>query len=187
MWQLATGLAVVPAIVGGATYAAQNGGTYASYFSSYPFANETAADAAVDNIPFRRYRIWSPLRWPCYLCCYLRRQFGGPLVPDRQVLQQGQSRRRPGFYYMANAGGRLIGTLISGFLYEATAEDFGLAALLWISSAFFVAAAGVSCLLRSESGSQKYNFRSGPCGCGGRRSISLKLIYFASLLLICNL
>jgi len=27
-----------------------------------------------------------------------------------------------GFYYMANAGGRLVGTLLSGLLYEAAAR-----------------------------------------------------------------
>lgn len=37
-----------------------------------------------------------------------------------------------GFYYMANAMGRLIGTLLSGWLYQA----YGLEACLWISSIF---------------------------------------------------
>jgi MFS family permease len=36
-----------------------------------------------------------------------------------------------GFYYMANAGGRLIGTLLSGLTYAAA----GLAACLWVSTA----------------------------------------------------
>lgn len=36
-----------------------------------------------------------------------------------------------GFYYMANAGGRLIGTLLSGLTYKWA----GLAACLWVSSA----------------------------------------------------
>ncbi|MDR5901171.1 organoarsenical effux MFS transporter ArsJ [Halomonas icarae] len=40
-----------------------------------------------------------------------------------------------GFYYMANAMGRLAGTLLSGWVYQA----FGLAACLWISSALVVA------------------------------------------------
>lgn len=39
-----------------------------------------------------------------------------------------------GFYYMANAGGRMIGTLISGIVYNY----IGLAACIWISGAFLV-------------------------------------------------
>lgn len=35
-----------------------------------------------------------------------------------------------GFYYMANAMGRLLGTLLSGWLYQA----YGLAACLWVSA-----------------------------------------------------
>jgi predicted MFS family arabinose efflux permease len=37
-----------------------------------------------------------------------------------------------GFYYMANAMGRLIGTLLSGWVYQ----EYGLEACLWISSVF---------------------------------------------------
>lgn len=37
-----------------------------------------------------------------------------------------------GFYYMANAMGRLIGTLLSGWLYQ----DYGLATCLWVSAGF---------------------------------------------------
>ena len=36
-----------------------------------------------------------------------------------------------GFYYMANAGGRLAGTVLSGLLYELG----GLEACLWASAA----------------------------------------------------
>jgi MFS family permease len=43
-----------------------------------------------------------------------------------------------GFYYMANAGGRLMGTVLSGVLYQWQ----GLEACLW-ASAIFVVAAGV--------------------------------------------
>lgn len=39
-----------------------------------------------------------------------------------------------GFYYMANAMGRLIGTLLSGWLYQA----YGLSACLWVSSAMLL-------------------------------------------------
>ena len=45
-----------------------------------------------------------------------------------------------GFYYMANAIGRLIGTLLSGWVYQA----YGLSACLWISSAFLFATVLVS-------------------------------------------
>jgi predicted MFS family arabinose efflux permease len=48
-----------------------------------------------------------------------------------------------GFYYMANAGGRLLGTVLSGWVYQAA----GLAACLWISAAFVVIAALVSLAL----------------------------------------
>ncbi|WP_374601812.1 organoarsenical effux MFS transporter ArsJ [Arenimonas sp.] len=45
-----------------------------------------------------------------------------------------------GFYYMANAGGRLLGTVLSGAVYQA----WGLAACLAISAAFVLLAAAVS-------------------------------------------
>ncbi|HEY4642163.1 MAG TPA: organoarsenical effux MFS transporter ArsJ [Thermoanaerobaculia bacterium] len=45
-----------------------------------------------------------------------------------------------GFYYMANAGGRLIGTVLSGVVYQFA----GIAGCLWISSLFVVAAALIS-------------------------------------------
>ena len=48
-----------------------------------------------------------------------------------------------GFYYMANAMGRLIGTLLSGWVYQLA----GLAACLWISSAFIALAALISLAL----------------------------------------
>lgn len=39
-----------------------------------------------------------------------------------------------GFYYMANAMGRLLGTVLSGWLYQS----YGLAMCLWVSTAFIV-------------------------------------------------
>jgi len=48
-----------------------------------------------------------------------------------------------GFYYMANAGGRLTGTVLSGLLYGL----FGLAACLWASTLFVLAAGVISMLL----------------------------------------
>jgi len=48
-----------------------------------------------------------------------------------------------GFYYMANAGGRLLGTVLSGWVYQVA----GLGACLWISAAFVAIAALVSLAL----------------------------------------
>jgi predicted MFS family arabinose efflux permease len=48
-----------------------------------------------------------------------------------------------GFYYMSNAMGRLIGTLLSGAVYQV----YGLGACLWISSAFVLFAALISIAL----------------------------------------
>jgi len=45
-----------------------------------------------------------------------------------------------GFYYMANAMGRLIGTILSGWVYQ----EYGLAACLWISSLFVAIASLLS-------------------------------------------
>ena len=48
-----------------------------------------------------------------------------------------------GFYYMSNAMGRLIGTVLSGWVYQV----YGLQACLWISSAFVLLAALISIAL----------------------------------------
>ncbi len=48
-----------------------------------------------------------------------------------------------GFYYMANAGGRLTGTLLSGVMYQAG----GLESCLWTSTALAVVAACISTFL----------------------------------------
>jgi predicted MFS family arabinose efflux permease len=45
-----------------------------------------------------------------------------------------------GFYYMANAGGRLVGTVLSGWVYQTQ----GLTGCLWWSAAFVLAAALLS-------------------------------------------
>lgn len=45
-----------------------------------------------------------------------------------------------GFYYMANAMGRLVGTVLSGWVYQS----YGLVACLWISTAFIAITALVS-------------------------------------------
>ena len=51
-----------------------------------------------------------------------------------------------GFYYMANAGGRLVGTVLSGLLYQWQ----GLEACLWASAIFVLAAGVLSRLLPSD-------------------------------------
>lgn len=48
-----------------------------------------------------------------------------------------------GFYYMANAMGRLAGTVLSGWVYQQA----GLQACLWISALFLALAAAISLLL----------------------------------------
>lgn len=48
-----------------------------------------------------------------------------------------------GFYYMANALGRLLGTLLSGWVYQAA----GLAACLWVSAAFLLLVSCISVFL----------------------------------------
>lgn len=52
-----------------------------------------------------------------------------------------------GFYYMANACGRLLGTVLSGFAYQ----QWGLAACLWLSSAMLLAALACSAYLAKIS------------------------------------
>ena len=45
-----------------------------------------------------------------------------------------------GFYYMSNALGRLIGTILSGWVFQ----QWGLEACLWVSSLFVLLAAAIS-------------------------------------------
>ena len=56
-----------------------------------------------------------------------------------------------GFYYMANAAGRLTGTLLSGLVYMF----WGLEACLLISALFIAIATGVSLLLPTEENRQE--------------------------------
>lgn len=51
-----------------------------------------------------------------------------------------------GFYYMANALGRLIGTLLSGWIYQVA----GLEACMWVSSSFIALAALISLALPKQ-------------------------------------
>lgn len=52
-----------------------------------------------------------------------------------------------GFYYMANAMGRLLGTVLSGWVYQ----QYGLEACLWISSLFIALAALLSLALPQQA------------------------------------
>ena len=55
-----------------------------------------------------------------------------------------------GFYYMANAGGRLIGTLLSGVVYVS----HGLPGCLWVSTGFVAVATGLTALLPRQAKSE---------------------------------
>jgi MFS family permease len=63
-----------------------------------------------------------------------------------------------GFYYMANAGGRLTGTVLSGALYQWE----GLEACLWASAAFVLAAGSLSLLLPRAQPSHAASSSSAP-------------------------
>ncbi|MBW2473160.1 MAG: organoarsenical effux MFS transporter ArsJ [Deltaproteobacteria bacterium] len=54
--------------------------------------------------------------------------------------ESDQAALNVGFYYMANAMGRLVGTLLSGVVFQLA----GLAGCLWVSAAFVMAAALLS-------------------------------------------
>ncbi len=51
-----------------------------------------------------------------------------------------------GFYYMANASGRLVGTLLSGWAFQTA----GLITCLWISALFLFITAGISILISAR-------------------------------------
>jgi hypothetical protein len=55
-----------------------------------------------------------------------------------------------GFYYMANSGGRLVGTVLSGLVYQG----FGLVGCLWVSTIFVLAAGLVSLKLPNPQPTQ---------------------------------
>lgn len=59
---------------------------------------------------------------------------------NAQLSEQGEFVER---HYMANAMGRLIGTVLSGWVFQA----FGLIACLWVSAAFLAMASLISLLL----------------------------------------
>jgi hypothetical protein len=45
-----------------------------------------------------------------------------------------------GFYYMANAGGRLVGVLLGGIVYQYSYDQFGLSMVLWAATPFLLLA-----------------------------------------------
>jgi predicted MFS family arabinose efflux permease len=53
-----------------------------------------------------------------------------------------------GFYYMANAGGRLLGTLLSGLVFQAG----GLVACLWVSAILIGLSAVLAAFLPRKPG-----------------------------------
>ena len=59
-----------------------------------------------------------------------------------------------GFYYMANAMGRLLGTVLSGWVFQA----WGLVACLWISSILIAASAALASRLPEHSGPSGVRF-----------------------------
>ena len=50
-----------------------------------------------------------------------------------------------GFYYMANAGGRLVGTVLSGWIFQA----YGLNLCLWLSALFLFASAAIAIMIKN--------------------------------------
>ncbi|MEA5605570.1 organoarsenical effux MFS transporter ArsJ [Nostoc sp. UHCC 0252] len=62
-----------------------------------------------------------------------------------------------GFYYMANSGGRLIGTVLSGLIYQF----FGLVGCLWTSMFFVLAAALISLKLPDPEPSKAIAWKAG--------------------------
>jgi MFS family permease len=62
-----------------------------------------------------------------------------------------------GFYYMANSGGRLVGTVLSGVIFQL----FGLVGCLWTSSAFVLAAWAISRKLPDPQPSKAIAWKAG--------------------------
>ncbi|MEB3337891.1 MAG: MFS transporter, partial [Leptolyngbyaceae bacterium] len=62
-----------------------------------------------------------------------------------------------GFYYMANSGGRLAGTVLSGLVYQL----FGLTGCLWVSTALVLAAGVVSLKLPDPKPTQAIAWKAG--------------------------
>lgn len=62
-----------------------------------------------------------------------------------------------GFYYMANASGRLVGTLISGFIYTYTVVYYGLSVTFWVSAGFLCFAVLISLFLEDSASANLNN------------------------------
>ncbi|MBW4564719.1 MAG: organoarsenical effux MFS transporter ArsJ [Mojavia pulchra JT2-VF2] len=62
-----------------------------------------------------------------------------------------------GFYYMANSGGRLVGTVLSGLIYQL----YGLVGCLWASMFFVLAAAVISLKLPNPQPSKAIAWKAG--------------------------
>jgi predicted MFS family arabinose efflux permease len=62
-----------------------------------------------------------------------------------------------GFYYMANSGGRLIGTVLSGLVYQW----YGLVGCLWVSAFFVLAAWSISLKLPDPQPSKAIAWKAG--------------------------
>jgi MFS family permease len=72
-----------------------------------------------------------------------------------------------GFYYMANAGGRLAGTVLSGLLYQIGLQSGptnGLIACLWASVAFVLVAGVLSLLLPTNTAPRTRPIKLGDLG-----------------------
>ncbi|MBC8162736.1 MAG: organoarsenical effux MFS transporter ArsJ [Roseiflexaceae bacterium] len=72
-----------------------------------------------------------------------------------------------GFYYMANAVGRLVGTVLSGLLYQigiTYGTNGGLVACLWASVAFVLVAGGISLALPTHTGARTRPIALGDMG-----------------------
>ncbi len=73
-----------------------------------------------------------------------------------------------GFYYMANAAGRLIGTLLSGLLYQWQ----GLTACLWASVIFVLAAGLLSLMLPNQRAGASSRASLSSDGSGGETALT---------------
>ncbi len=73
-----------------------------------------------------------------------------------------------GFYYMANAAGRLIGTLLSGLLYQWQ----GLTACLWASVIFVLAAGLLSLMLPNQRAGAGSRANLSSDGSGGKTALT---------------
>jgi len=151
VWKLASAVATISVLVGVALYAAQGGGTYE------PFVDRNISSSSDVSYSFSTTTISAILITG--LAIYAAVFAFNSAVHSYLIVKYSNKDKVAadlGFYYCANAGGRLIGTLISGFLYQKTIEDFGLSVCLWVSSGFLGAAALVSCWLRRvDNGEQK--------------------------------